>query len=103
MEIRIENLKKSYNANIAVNIEELKIGDGEIVGLVGNNGAGKTTLLRLLLDLIRADYGVVYSNGINVAKDETWKKYTGSFIDERFLIPFLTPEEFSVLLVRCII
>ncbi|MBQ8114987.1 MAG: ABC transporter ATP-binding protein [Prevotella sp.] len=94
MEIRIENLKKSYNANIAVNIEELKIGDGEIVGLVGNNGAGKTTLLRLLLDLIRADYGVVYSNGVNVAKDETWKNYTGSFIDERFLIPFLTPEEF---------
>lgn len=94
MDIKIEDLKKSYNAQVAVNIKSLQFSDGEIIGLVGNNGAGKTTLLRLLLDLIRADYGAVYSNGNNVAKDETWKNYTGSFIDERFLIPFLTPEEF---------
>lgn len=94
MEINIKNLKKSYCANIAVDIDNLTISDGEIIGLVGNNGAGKTTLLRLLLDLIRADYGTVYSNGHDVTKYEDWKKYTGSFIDERFLIPFLTPEEF---------
>ena len=94
MEIRIKELRKLYSGKVVVDIPELKMGNGEIVGLVGNNGAGKTTLLRLLLDLIKADGGVVYSNGNDVRKDEEWKKYTGSFIDERFLIPFLTPEEF---------
>jgi ABC-2 type transport system ATP-binding protein len=62
--------------------------------LVGNNGAGKTTLFRLILDLIKADYGYVESEGIDVSKTEDWKRYTGAFIDEGFLIDYLTPEEY---------
>lgn len=65
-----------------------------MIGLVGNNGAGKTTLLRLILDLIQADDGFVESNGQKVNESETWKEYTGSYIDGRFLIDFLTPEEY---------
>ena len=77
-----------------MDIPELNIRSGELVGLVGNNGAGKTTLLRLVLDLIKADSGLVQSNGQNVAKSDEWKNYTGSFIDGRFLIDFYTPEEY---------
>jgi len=88
-----ENLKKKYG-NFELNIPYLEIIDGEIFGLVGNNGAGKTTFLRLCLDLIQADEGMVISGDINVAKDETWKEYTGSYLDEGFLIDFLTPEEY---------
>jgi ABC-2 type transport system ATP-binding protein len=92
--ITIKNLVKKYNQKIVLNINELIIGKGEILGLVGNNGAGKTTLFRLLLDLIRADIGEVRSGEWIVAKTENWKDYTGSFLDEGFLIDFLTPEEF---------
>ena len=92
--IRIENLKKVYGDKVALDIPELNIRSGELVGLVGNNGAGKTTLLRLVLDLIKADSGLVQSNGQNVAKSDEWKNYTGSFIDGRFLIDFYTPEEY---------
>ena len=92
--IRIENLKKVYGEKVALDVPELTIQRGELVGLVGNNGAGKTTLLRLILDLIKADSGCVLSSGMDVAKHDEWKQYTGSFIDGHFLIDFYTPEEY---------
>ncbi len=92
--ITILNIAKSYNGNVVVNIPSLEITAGEIIGLVGNNGAGKTTLFRLLLDLIRADKGEILSKGKNVATTEDWKKYTAAYLDEGFLIQYLTPEEY---------
>lgn len=92
--ITIDNLGKAYAGKIVVSIKALDIQEGEMVGLVGNNGAGKTTLFRLLLDLIRADRGEIRSKGISVAKSEAWKQYTAAYLDEGFLIDYLTPEEY---------
>jgi ABC-2 type transport system ATP-binding protein len=92
--ISIEKLLKKYGSTIAVDIESLNISRGEIFGLVGNNGAGKTTLLRLMLDLLKPEKGKILSSGIPVYQSEHWKKYTGSFIDNNFLIDFLKPEEY---------
>ncbi len=92
--IGISNLKKKYNGVTVVNIPELIIKRGETIGLVGNNGAGKTTLFRMMLDLIRPDSGEVLSDEKNVAESETWKDYTASYLDEGFLIDYLTPEEY---------
>lgn len=103
MTVSLINLKKSFNKKIAVNISNIEIADGTILGLVGNNGAGKTTLFRLALDLLKPDSGKTIlkfklSDGstfaTDVAVDEEWKKYTGAFIDESFLIDFLSPEEY---------
>ena len=92
--IRIESLKKQFGETIACDIPELTINDGDILGLVGNNGAGKTTLFRMLLDLLKPDAGAVALDGINPAESEEWKAKTGAYIDESFLIDFLTPEEY---------
>lgn len=92
--IKVENLLKTYGKTIAVDIKNLTIEEGEIWGLVGNNGAGKTTLLRLLLDLLKPDKGQIQSKSIIVNQSEQWKNYTGSFIDNNFLIEFLTPKEY---------
>lgn len=92
--IKIDNLGKAYNGTVVLDIKELIIGQNESFGLVGNNGAGKTTLFRLILDLIRADRGCVESKHVNVTKSDDWKTYTGSFLDEGFLVDFLTPEEY---------
>lgn len=92
--IHIENLTKSYSGVTVLNIDQLEITKGSSFGLVGNNGAGKTTLFRIVLDLLRADKGNVLINEENVAKSEEWKKITGSFLDQGFLIDFLSPEEF---------
>ncbi len=92
--ILIENLQKKFGEKIAVNIEHYTLDDGDMLGLVGNNGAGKTTLFRLLLDLLKADGGHIQINGIEVSQSEEWKSTTGAFIDEGFLIDYLTPEEY---------
>jgi ABC-2 type transport system ATP-binding protein len=92
--IQIKDLIKAYNKEIVLNIPELNIEKGEIFGLVGNNGAGKTTLFNIVLDLITASKGQVVSKGINVRESEDWKDFTGAFIDETFLIGYLTAEEY---------
>jgi len=92
--ITVTNLAKVYNQKTVLNISELSVNNGDLFGLVGNNGAGKTTLLRLLLDLIKADRGEVHSDDFVVSKSENWKDYTSSYLDEGFLIDFLTPEEY---------
>lgn len=92
--IEINNLIKNFGEKTAVNIEHFQIQDGQMLGLVGNNGAGKTTLFRLALDLLEADQGNVTIGGVDVSKSEEWKKTTGAFIDDGFLIDYLSPEEF---------
>ena len=92
--ITIQDLTKRFGDKVAVDIPSFIINDGDVLGLVGNNGAGKTTIFRLILDLIKADSGEVSTNGINPAASEEWKHDTGAFIDEGFLIDFLTPEEY---------
>ncbi|MBO6018034.1 MAG: ABC transporter ATP-binding protein [Prevotella sp.] len=98
--IKIENLKKQFGTTMACDIPSLTIADGEILGLVGNNGAGKTTLFRMLLDLLKADEGSVMLDDVNPAESESWKESTGAYIDEGFLIDYLTPEEYFQFLAR---
>ena len=94
MRIQLNNLKKCFGEHTAVDIPHFTIGNGQVVGLVGNNGAGKTTLFRLMLDLAKATEGNVLIDGIDPATSEDWKLLTGAFIDNSFLIDFLTAEEY---------
>ena len=96
--IKIENIKKAFGQTIASDIPSFVINDGDILGLVGNNGAGKTTLFRMILDLLKPDEGQVTINDVNPAESEAWKDWTGAYIDDSFLIDFLTPEEFFAFL-----
>ena len=96
--IEIKDLKKQFGETVACDIPSFSINNGDILGLVGNNGAGKTTLFRLLLDLLKADEGYVQIDDVNPAESETWKQHVGAYIDEGFLIDFLTPEEYFAFL-----
>ncbi len=87
-------LSKAYSGTKVLDIEELTIAKGESFGLVGNNGAGKTTFFRLILDLIKASTGKVLSKDVDVKESTDWKYYTGSHLDDGFLIDYLTPEEY---------
>jgi ABC-2 type transport system ATP-binding protein len=92
--IEVKQLTKSYAKTEVLNIPDLVIKTGESFGLVGNNGAGKTTFFSLILDLIEASGGEIYSQGVCVARSDHWKYYTGSYLDEKYLIEFLYPEEY---------
>lgn len=92
--ITVSNLSKTYKDTTVLSIESLELSKGEIIGLVGNNGAGKTTFFSLLLDLIKPSTGHIENNQIRVDQSEAWKSTTAAFIDESFLIGYLTPEEY---------
>ena len=92
--ITIDTVLKKYGKVEVLNVSSIEIPTGQSFGLVGNNGAGKTTLFNILLDLIRPTTGAITNNNIIVNQSEDWKTFTGSFIDESFLIGYLTPEEY---------
>lgn len=109
--ISVNNLIKKFGDKTAVSIPDFCFPSNEIIGLVGNNGAGKTTFFRLILNLIKADNGVVnfcitdeVSNHDkeNIQEirtsisnlEESWKSYIAAYLDESFIIDFLTPREF---------
>ena len=92
--IQTTEISKKYGKAEVLNIAALEIPTGQSFGLVGNNGAGKTTYFNILLDLIRPTSGAITNHDIVVSKSEEWKNFTGSFIDESFLIGYLTPEEY---------
>ena len=60
----------------------------------GTMGLGRPPFLGLLLDLIQPTTGHVENNGIQINTSEDWKPFTSAFIDESFLIGYLTPEEY---------
>jgi ABC-2 type transport system ATP-binding protein len=92
--ITIDTISKKYGKTEVLNVASIEIPTGQSFGLVGNNGAGKTTLFNVILDLIRPTTGAVTNNNIVVSESESWKNFTGSFIDESFLIGYLTAEEY---------
>jgi ABC-2 type transport system ATP-binding protein len=92
--ITVQNITKKYGTQIVLNMEHLEIPRGQSFGLVGNNGAGKTTFFSLLLDLIQPTTGKIMNNEVQVDASEAWKPFTSAFIDETFLIGYLTPEEY---------
>lgn len=92
--ITANNLTKKYGSATVLNMENIEIPKGQSFGIVGNNGAGKTTFFNLILDLINPTTGSVINNEIQVNKSEDWKPFTAAFIDESFLIGYLTPEEY---------
>lgn len=92
--ILVQNISKIYGEKKVLNVEHLEIPKGETFGLVGNNGAGKTTLFSCLLDLIELSSGSISIDQIKVNESEVWKNKVSAFIDESFLIGYLTPEEY---------
>lgn len=92
--ISVSHLSKVYGTKKVLDIQQMEISKGETYGLVGNNGAGKTTFFSLLLDLIEPTTGWIKIKDIQVNQSENWKPSVSAFIDDTFLIGYLTPEEY---------
>jgi ABC-2 type transport system ATP-binding protein len=92
--IVLDNVVKKYGRSTVLDIENLNINGGQIVGLLGNNGAGKSTLLRAILDLLNLEKGAIFIDEADNSKSETWKFSVSSYLDEGFLIPYLKPIEY---------
>ena len=57
--LTVNNLTKSFGDVTAANDISFSVNKGEIMGFLGPNGAGKTTVFRIIMGIIRADYGEI--------------------------------------------
>ncbi|MBR4324412.1 MAG: ATP-binding cassette domain-containing protein [Bacteroidales bacterium] len=82
MSLTIQNLTKTYGANIAVNDISFRIDSGEVVGFLGPNGAGKSTTMKIITGCISADSGTVLINGTDIATGGTALKHAIGYLPE---------------------
>jgi ABC-2 type transport system ATP-binding protein len=68
--VKLEQLTKEFNSNIAVDQLTFEVKEGEVFGLLGPNGAGKTTTVRMLSSLIGPTSGTAYVNHFEIQKDD---------------------------------
>jgi len=89
--LKVENLCKTYSSKIALKNISIAINKGSIYGLIGQNGAGKTTLIRILNQIIEADMGSVFFNGLPMTSEDV--KNIGYLPEERGLYKNMSIEE----------
>jgi branched-chain amino acid transport system ATP-binding protein len=66
--LELNDVTKKFGGLVAVNNVNLRVREGEILGLVGPNGAGKTTLLNLISGIYRPDSGSIHYQGRDISK-----------------------------------
>lgn len=89
--ISIENLYKSFGDKVVLSNINLKINEGQVLGLVGINGAGKSTLLRILCGVYKADDGKILVDGSELYENEKVKKDFFFLPDDPFYDSNSTP------------
>ena len=85
--IIVENLSKNYSENKAVKNISFKIGENEIVGLLGPNGCGKTTTIAMLLGLLKPTSGQILINGISIENNRIELLHKMNFISPYIELP----------------
>ena len=89
--IRIQNITKFFNDNMAVNDLSFAINEGEIYGLLGHNGAGKSTTINILLGFLQPDSGTATINGVDISSNyNVARKFIGYISENVSLYPYLT-------------
>ncbi|KAF5410219.1 MAG: ATP-binding cassette domain-containing protein [Euryarchaeota archaeon] len=84
----VSHLTKSFGTKTILDDLSFHIESGEIFGLLGPNGAGKTTMIRIILDIIKSDYGSVTMFG--KVFTEAFKERIGYLPEERGLYQKIT-------------
>lgn len=93
--VELKDVTKRYNDIVAVSNLTLKIGTGEIFGLLGPNGSGKSTTLKMLMGLVQPDAGKINVLGLDVLKQPVEVKRLVGYVPESANIyEFLTGIEY---------
>ncbi len=85
--IEVINLSKKYKSKNAVSNINFKIGENEIVGLLGPNGCGKTTTIGMILGLLKPTNGEVLINGKNIETNKISLLHKMNFISPYIELP----------------
>lgn len=97
--IEVSHLIKKYDSKFELNIPELKIESGMIIGLIGENGAGKTTFLKSVLNMVKVNDGIIKLFGKDIHLDEdSIKEEIGIVLDNMFFPEILTPHDIDLVM-----
>lgn len=89
-----EHLHKRYGDKVAVDDVTLRVGPGEVFGILGTNGAGKTTTVEMIAGLRRPDGGRVTLLGLDPRRDRAKvRQVLGVQLQEAYLHGALTVAE----------
>lgn len=88
--LEISGIKKSFDGTTVLNDISLKIGDSEIVSILGSSGGGKTTLLNIILGLLQPDSGIVVFNGNDITNTPMERRGFNIVFQDYALFPNLT-------------
>lgn len=80
--LEVKNLSRSYGSFKAVDDVSFRIGQGEIVGLLGHNGAGKTTIMKMLSGYLEPDQGQVSVDDLELATQAKQIQETLGYLPE---------------------
>jgi ABC-type Fe3+/spermidine/putrescine transport system ATPase subunit len=90
VEIRLENLRKTFGEVIATDEVTMILEEGELSTLLGPSGCGKTTLLRLIAGFYVPDRGKIYFDESDVTAVPPHKRNTGMCFQNYALWPHMT-------------
>ena len=90
VEIRLENLRKTFGEIVATDMVNMTIEEGELTTLLGPSGCGKTTLLRLIAGFYVPDSGRIFFDDREVTLEPPHKRNTGMCFQNYALWPHLT-------------
>ncbi|MBF7094598.1 ABC transporter ATP-binding protein [Streptococcus sp. HF-1907] len=82
--IELKDVKKVFGKQVAVDLSDLRLEQGEIYGLIGPNGAGKSTIMKMICGLLEPSSGQVTVAGVAMSEANRIGilKQIGSLIEE---------------------
>ncbi len=93
--IELANVSKRYNDTTVVKCLNLKIGAGEIVGIIGHNGAGKSTTMKMIAGLVEPTSGSIRVMGRDIQKEGVKvKQQIGYLSEESPLYEAMTAQQY---------
>lgn len=93
--IMLESVKKSFDGKVAVKDLTLAVPSGEVHGLLGPNGSGKSTTMKMVMGILKPDYGKISLYGIDVLQQPLEAKRLVGYVPELpYLYEYLTVSEY---------
>ncbi|OZI11413.1 hypothetical protein CEW92_11675 [Bacillaceae bacterium SAS-127] len=93
--LQLKNISKTYSGKPAISKIDLRINEGDFIGLIGANGAGKSTLMKIILGLIPKYEGEIIWRGQKITSQNKLDllRETKALVETPQFFPHITGEE----------
>lgn len=92
--ITVSRVTRRFESRRVLDAVTLSAADGQVTGVVGPLGAGASTLLRVVVGLVRADFGTVHFDGSPLLGHPAPASVLGAFLGSEFVPERLTPRSY---------